>query len=364
MSNKIRRPMIALGALLAMTCGGMGTTAALAADWEPEFIYGVLQPLPDGFPNGPITIVAAGDETSVAGLLARKLSEYSTIFKPVDINVEYRPDFEAFGSWEALKYAAGAEGGDEGYVNVIFASPDDLINLHITPVTKDLGVGLDDLSEVISLEDHRYALVQCKQAGWGPTWEALVQQIKGNPGEVRYAAGEAGDRLDMTLGHYMQVQELGSLSDKAVINSTNVGDVAARTEAVANCEADITVTDMAQLITERMFENVDVVLISGNKRLGKVKDVQTATEAGIADDPMSRTMQVVVPASVDPLHVKWLNVLWSKTGNDSYFKAGRVLDQAVNLANVRDAEASAALNDASNAKMDALTRALGISIDQ
>lgn len=363
MTRKTGRGAVAMGLLLATSYGAMGASAALAQDWEPEFIYGVLQPLPDGFPNGPITVVAAGDEASVAGLLAQRLSEYSTTYRPVDVKVEYRPDLAKFGSWEALKYVAGAEGGADGYLNVVFASPDDLITLHTQPVTKEIGVGLDDLIEVITFEDHRYAVIQCPEAAWEPTWDALVQQIKDKPGEVRYAGGAPGDRLDVTFASYMNALGLGSLSDKGVINFTETGDVGARTQAVANCEADVTVTDMGQLFTEQMGDKVDVVLVSGGKKLGKYKDVPTAIDAGIADDPMSRSMQVVVPANIDPLHAKWLTIFWSKIAKDSYFKAGRVLDQPINQANVLDAEQSAALNDATDAKVVEVTKVLGINAD-
>lgn len=347
----------ALALLVAVALAGLGLHAA-AQEWEPEFVYGVLQPLPDGFPKGPITIVAAGDETGVAGLLAQRLSEYSTIYRPVDVKVEYR-DPGKFGNWEALKYAAGAEGAGEGYVNVIFASPDDIIGLYTTPVAAEIGTGLDDLVEVVTLESHRYALIQCKEASWEPTWEALVAEIKKRPGEIRYAGGDPGDRADLVFASYMHAAGLGSLYDKSAIGHTAVGDIGARTDAVAGCAADITVTDMDQLVTRQKDQKVDVIMVTGAGKLGRVKP---AAEVGIADDPMSRSMQVVVPAGVDPLHVKWLSVLWSKVGKDNYFKAGRVLDQVVNLANVLDAEASAAWNDATDAKIAEVTRLLGIAV--
>jgi len=350
----------AVGLLLAAAYMATTTNDAFAQDWQPEFVYGKLQPLPDGFPSGPITIVAAGERGSVPGLLAQRLQEYSKIVTPVPIEVEYHADFEKYGSWEALKYAAGAEGADEGYVNVIFESPDDIITLHTAPVMADLGIGLDDLSEVISIEDHRYAVIQCKDTGWDGTWEALVQQIKDNPGKVRYAGGEPGDRLDMVFAEYMHAQGLGSLYDKAAIAFENTGDVAARTQAVIACDADVTVTDMGQLITEQLGEQVAVLLVTGKRKLAKYKNSPTAADVGMADDPMSRTMQVVVPAGVDPLHVKWLNTLWWKTGRDSYFKAGRVLDQPVNLSNLLDADESAAWNDAANSKISELASELGL----
>jgi tripartite-type tricarboxylate transporter receptor subunit TctC len=362
--NNVGPGAAVFGLLLAVTCGHIAPTSALAQDWKPEFVYGKLQPLPDGFPSGPITIIAAGEEGSVPGLLALRLYEYSKLYTPVDVKVEYRPEIENYGAWQALKEAAGAEGGDEGYINVIFESPDDLITLHTKPVAAEVGVGLDDLSEVVSIEDHRYAVIQCKDAAWEPTWAALVQQIKENPGKVRYAGGEKGDRLDLVFAEYMQVAELGGLYDEAAVAYSNVGDVAARTQAVVACDADVTVTDMEQLITEKLGEQGAVLLVTGKKKLAKHKDAPTAADVGMADDPMSRTMQVVVPATVDPLHVKWLNALWTKTGKDSYFKAGRVLDEPVNLSNVLDAEASAAWNDAADARMAELANTLGIAAGQ
>lgn len=352
------------GLLVAAACGDVGTSSVQAQDWQPEFVYGTLQPLPDGFPEGPITLVVAGEEGGVPGLLALKLQQYSKLFTPVPVRVEYHTEFEKYGSWEALKYAAATEGGSEGYIGVIFESPDDLIDLHTKPVGAVLGIGLDDLNEVTSIEDHRYAVIQCNDAGWEPTWEALVQQIKDNPGTVRYAGGEPGDRLDLVFAEYMSSAGLGSLYDEGVIAFDNAGDIAARTQAVVGCEADVTVTDMVQLITNKLGEQAAVLLVTGKKKLAKHKNSPTAADVGMADDPMSRTMQIVVPASVDPLHVRWLNTLWTKTGKDSYFKAGRVLDHPVNLSNVLDADASAAWNDAANAKISDLAKKLGIAAEQ
>jgi tripartite-type tricarboxylate transporter receptor subunit TctC len=352
----------AAGLLLAATFASSGMDAALAQEWEPEFFQGKLQPLPDGFPKGPITLLAAGDRSSAAGLLAVRLTEYSRLFTPVPIEVVNRPDL-AGGNWQALKEAIEAEGGSEGYVNVIFMTPDDIIAAQTTSVKKDTGVGPDDLAEVISIEDHRYVVVQCKQAGWEPTWEALVQQIKDNPGAVRYAGGESGDRLDMRFAFYINAAGLGSLYDDGVIKFANTGDVAARANAVGNCDADVSVIDLDQLITQKADEKVDVVLVTGHKRLPKFKQVQTGVDAGFEGDPMSRTMQVVVPAGVDPLHVKWLHTLWWKTGRDSYFKAQRVLDQALNVSNLRDPEESAALNDDISDRLGAVTSELGINVE-
>lgn len=358
--KKIQSGTACVAVALAAALGFLAAGPALAQDWQPEFVHGKLQPLPDGFPSGPITIVAAGERSSVPGLLAKRLVEYSKLFTPVDIKLDFRPDLQKYGSWEALKYAAGLEGAKDGYVNVMFESPDDIIALHTKPVAADLGIGLDDLTEVISIEDHRYAVIQCNDVGWEPTWDALVQQIRDNPGKVRFAGGDPGDRLDMVFAEYMRVEGLGSLYDDGGIAHDNTGDVAARTQAVVGCDADVTVTDMEQLITEKLGEQVAVLLVTGKKKLAKHKNSPTAADVGMADDPMSRSMQVVVPAGVDPLHVKWLHTLWWRTGKDSYFKAGRVLDQPVNLSNLRDDQESAAWNDAANAKIEALAKELDL----
>src|SRR5688572_7589587 len=87
-------------------------TTTAAGEWQPEFVDGILQPLPDGFPNQDITVIVADNATSAEGILMQNLVDIAGNYSPVAVRAEAREDFEAFGSWEALRYAIDTDGGD------------------------------------------------------------------------------------------------------------------------------------------------------------------------------------------------------------------------------------------------------------
>lgn len=350
-------------ALLAAGYGAAGMETTAAQDWKPEFVDGKLQPLADGFPSEDITLIVADSPTSAEGILMQNLVEVAGKYSPVAVKAEAREDFEAFGSWEALKYAMDAEGGSDGYLNIVFGTPGGLVDLHAAPVTKDIGVGLDDLVEIITLEDRRYAVIQCATVAWEPTWDALMEYIKANPGKLRYMGGGPGAGTDMTFAYYIHTLGIGNLYDKASINHIDVGNTSDRALATAACEGDVTTTTMDLAITHTQSGKVKVILVGGDRKVEQFPDAPTAAEKGIAEDPMSSTKQIVVPKSVDPLHVKWLEAFWTAVANDADYQAKRTSVQVGTIINIRDAAASAALNDASNAKMEELTKTLGIKVE-
>ena len=69
-----RTALVAAAAAMSLITGcSVGSRQATtsdpsaAADWKPVFKDGKLQPLPDGFPNKPITLLN-GDEAGVDGV--------------------------------------------------------------------------------------------------------------------------------------------------------------------------------------------------------------------------------------------------------------------------------------------------------
>jgi tripartite-type tricarboxylate transporter receptor subunit TctC len=352
----------ALALFLAAAVAGLSTNA-IAQDWQPEFVDGKLQPLADGFPSEDITVIVADSATSAEGILMQNLVEGAAKYSPVGVRAEAREEFEAFGSWEALKYMEDAEGGKDGYLNLVFGTPGGLVDLHAAPVTKEIGVGLDDLTEVITLESRPYAVIQCSTVSWEPTWDALMEQIKANPGKVRYMGGGPGAGTDMTFAYYIHALGVGNLYDKASVDHINVGNTSARATATAACEGDVTTTTMDLAVTHTQSGKVKVLLISGDKRVEQFPDAPTAAEKGVTDDPMSSTKQLVVPKAVDPQHVQWLYALWSAVANDPDYQANRAKVQVGTVANLLDPAGSAEFNDKADAKMDDLTKTLGISVE-
>ncbi len=363
MSNRTGLRAFGLALMLASATGVLAVGAASAQDWKPEFVDGKLQPLADGFPSEDITLIVADSASSAEGILMQNLVEIAGKYSPVDIKAEAREDFEAFGSWETLKYAADTEGGTDGYINIIFGTPGGLVDLHAAPVKKDVGVGLDDLSEIITLEDRPYAVIQCSTVSWEPTWQALIDHIKANPGKLRYMGGGPGAGTDMTFAYYIHTLGIGNLYDKASVDHIDVGNTSDRALATAACEGDVTTTTMDLALTHTQSGKVKVLLVGQDKRIEQFPDVPTAAEVGIPDDPMSSTKQIIVPKAVSPEHVQWLYALWNAVASDKDYQAKRLQVQVGTEIDIRDPAASAALNDASDKKMDELIKTLGISVE-
>jgi tripartite-type tricarboxylate transporter receptor subunit TctC len=234
---------------------------------------------------------------------------------------------------------------------------------HAATVQKDIGVSLDSLAEVITLESRPYALIQCASAPWEPTWQALLDQIKANPGKVRYMGGGPGAGTDVAFAYYLHKLGIGSLYDKSVIDYVDVGNPSSCALATAACEGDITFAPMDLAYTHSQAGKVKVLLIGQDKRIEQFPDVPTAAEVGIPDDPVSSTKQIIVPSAVDPQHVQWLYALWNAVASDPDYQAKRRQIQVGTQIKNLDPAASAALNDATDAKMDELTHLLGINVD-
>jgi tripartite-type tricarboxylate transporter receptor subunit TctC len=353
---------IGLALMLAGATGILAAGAALAQDWKPEFKDGKLQPLPDGFPSEDITLIVPDSPSSAEGILMQNLIEAVGRYAPVNVKGEAREDFEAFGSWEALKYLKDTEGGPEGYLNLIFGTPGSLVDLHTAPVTKDIGISLDDLKEVITLEDRRYVVIACATAPFD-SWDGLLEYMKANPGKLRYMGGGAGAGTDMTFAYYIHQLGLGSLYDKAYINHIDVGNTSDRALATAACEGDITTTTMDLAMTHTQSGKVKVILVGGDQPVAQFAGVPTAAEKGIKEDPMSSTKMIAVIKGVDPQRVQWLYALWNAVANDADYQAIRTKVQVGTIVKILDPAASDALNKASDAKMVELTKLLGINTD-
>ena len=78
------------------------------ATWKPEFKDGVLQPLPSGWPNSPITLLNPDEAGSPDGLYTRTAVEAIRKVSPVKIEILDRSDFGTYGTWEALQWMSEA----------------------------------------------------------------------------------------------------------------------------------------------------------------------------------------------------------------------------------------------------------------
>lgn len=374
-------PVVTLAALLTVVlvaCGGEEEPSASPTDggeggeptdagdgsadgeWEPEWVDGVLQPLPDGFPSERLTIVVADDPTSPDAIFAQDLQRVADGMAPVNVEIEVREDFTAYGTWEALQYVSEQTGGDEGYHQVVLFAPGGLVDLHTAPVIEDLGFGLDGIKPVIGVEDSPYVLIQCaddEETPWGDDVEALAQYTRDNPGEVRYMAGGPGSGLDVAYLWWMKQENL----DGGEVNMIPGGSSAERATAVAACEGQVTATAVEIANTHTQSGRVDVIMVGRDQPLEEW-DAPTAADLGM-DDPWGVTKELAVPGSVPDQHVRWLFELYRGVAESDEYAEARARIPGVFI-NVRDPEETVEYNSEADAAAEEVIRDIGIHVDQ
>ena len=234
-------------AVLAASCSGNEEPAAEApaaptegAPYVPEFVDGVLQPTPSGFPSQDLTIMVVDEAGSDDGIYARQVQAIARELSGVNVNVVDRPDLGGYGTWEALSVIKGQTGGPEGHVMVVTTIPGATVDLLSTPVAEEFGVSIDSLNFVLLTEAVPWLIVGRTDAPWGDSIEELVTYAKANPGTVRYLSRGPGAGLNVAFQEYMQTLGFdvttiigGSLSEINIAIGAGQADIAVNVAGVS-----------------------------------------------------------------------------------------------------------------------------------
>src|SRR5918999_5767081 len=116
------------GSPAATGAGGTGSPAATtdgASACNITVEGDTLQPLEDGFPDQPITIISIDDPGAPDGIYALEMKTAIEENSIIDqrVVVEDRPDFGTYGTWEGLEYMDNDAAGAEGYILAIATIP-------------------------------------------------------------------------------------------------------------------------------------------------------------------------------------------------------------------------------------------------
>src|ERR1700754_2768918 len=172
---------------------------AYSAEWTPEFKDGVLQPLADGFPNQPITLINVDDAGTNSGIYVRALQEAIKDMSPVEIRISDEPR-AAGGTINTLAEVEDSrKGGNDGYFLVsmsIIGSATDFLS---EPITKETGYEVADVNYMISTEVVPWLFAQRADAPWGNDFGKFVEYAKANPGKVKYIAPGVGSGTDIYM---------------------------------------------------------------------------------------------------------------------------------------------------------------------
>lgn len=329
-----------IGGLVVALTAGCATTAAPEGDDagsnQPTFVDGVLQPLGNGFPSGPLTIVVVDEAGSDDGIYARQFAEVAAKYTDAEIRVLDRPDFGTYGSWEALQWVEQQRGGPDGQYMVVVTIPGSTVDLLTTPVAQDLDVSIETLNTVLVTESVPYIITSRADAPWGNSFAEMMEYAQANPGEVRYISRGPGAGPDLAMATYADALGVefntsvgGSHSEINTALGAGAGDVAVTLPGAAS----------------PFIQDGTVVMLtcSGNENPCAANfgdEVPNAAGVvGIENDPWGSNRALIAATSVPEENRLWLEALMLAVAEDPEFQDLRTSIPGVGLVTLNKAEA-------------------------
>jgi tripartite-type tricarboxylate transporter receptor subunit TctC len=274
---------------------------------EPTFDDdGVLQPLPDGFPEGPITIVNTDDAGSRDGLYARTLDQALADISPVDIIVSDEPRAVG-GTVDTLVEFRDREGGMEGYLTVVSSVLGTSTDFHSVNYEEELDISLEDLDFFIATEEYPYVLAQRADAPWGDDFASFVDHARANPGDLRYISGGVGSGVDLTMEWLISELDIE-------VTKVPAADREAAIAAVGGGAGDFTLTQPELAMAAEEQGRATVIFASTEEAPdeweGRVATAADYPEYGVSEATWGTVQGLLLPAEVDDSHVAWLSALF------------------------------------------------------
>jgi tripartite-type tricarboxylate transporter receptor subunit TctC len=311
------RNAVAAALLVLLVVGGCnsgdsetgGDSGANNEGWTPEYKDGKLQPLPDGFPNRPITLLNADAPEHDDGLYARAIQTALQGISPVAIEVRDQ-NYPTFGTWAGIQYMQDQSGGKEGYIAEVAAMVGASLDLLTEPIEDEFGMTLEDFNPVIVTEQTPFVLVTRSDAPW-KSYQEMIDAAKASPNTLRYAAA-SGSLLDIATNRLMKA---GSWNAKVIPMEASV-DAAT---AVAAGEADFTMLTPAVARSHEQAGKVTALLVVSKeaKAAGDWSAAVTTAGIGLPDEPWVSYRGFIVAPEVSQAHKDWLFELFKKAGEQS-----------------------------------------------
>lgn len=291
-------------ALVAAACGGS------------EESSGALEPLSNGFPSGPITLIVEDDPGSSDSIYASMLQEALRELSPVRIEIEHRGDFGNLGTWEAQKFLNGEEAAREGRILIVGTVPGFVTDGVVVDMETEIGLTLDDFNPLISTERLIYPLHAHIDAPFD-TMQEMLDYCAANPGEIRYISGGPGSGQDVTFMWYMA--QFG-----CEVETIIGGGASDRARAVAAGEGHVTLSRPDDVLPHFEAGRVKVLMVQGDEPAQEPwTDAVNAADMGIADDPFPTYRMLLMATDVPQDHADWLYELFSTAVADETYRSNR-----------------------------------------
>jgi tripartite-type tricarboxylate transporter receptor subunit TctC len=215
------------------------------------------------------------------------------------------------------------------------------------------------MQAVLGLENVRWLLTQCADVAWEPTIEALVAEIKANPGKVRYMGQGAGGGVD--LGFFSYMKHFGISADQ--VDAIPVGGTVEQSTATAACEGDVTVTTVEPILPHLQNKRVNLLMVNGSERLSEYPDVPTAADLGMKGGGLMSGKELITSSDVPALHVAWLNELFKKVASEQSYVDARHKLPGVQV-QLRSPEETEELFDNTLVELHPIIESLGLLVEQ
>jgi tripartite-type tricarboxylate transporter receptor subunit TctC len=302
MISRSRAMVAAVATLCLISACSVGSRQAAtddpsqAAAWKPVFKDGKLQPLPDGFPNKPITILNGDEAGSSDGIYARTMQKALDKISPGTVEVLDKPAGSG-GNWSSLKYVQSRPGGNDGYMVQVMAYTGASLDFIADTVAKDNGFKVDDMNPVIATERVPFVVVTRGNAPWN-TYQDLVDAAKANPGKLKYIAVSTGSQLDIGM---MSLMAAGGWTATKIPLKDNVA--VATTIAAGQGDFSMELPDV--IAGQYQAGKIKVPLVIGDQKPALFTNAQTTKEIGL-DEPWGSLRGLMAAPGVTALHRQWL----------------------------------------------------------
>lgn len=294
-------------AALSLFAAGVALAGSAAAE--------KLQPLADGFPNRPLTIVIADEPGSREGVYVVNMQTALKEVSPVEVLISYE-EGPTFGTWFTIGDVETRDGGKDGYYLVGMTVPGMTADLLVEPITAETGMTVEDINPVIVTETIPYVGVQRKNAKWGPTFADMAKYVKEHPGEVTYISNQVGSGND--LAWEWAAKHLGLKFNKIPAESSG-----AQTATLGAGEGDWGLTQAPQALQLVQADKADVTFVTGDTvptMWADNKNIVTAEQVGLPKAPFGIMQGFLVPKDVPVEHREWLFKLIKAAAETDVYK--------------------------------------------
>jgi tripartite-type tricarboxylate transporter receptor subunit TctC len=278
--------------------GDGGGNGASNEGWTPEYVDGVLQPLPDGFPSEPIVLVNPDEPGHDDGLYARAMQTALESISPVPVEVRDQ-SYPTFGTWAGIQFMQDQPGGADGYCVEVAAFAGMALDTLTEPVEDEFGMTVADITPVIATELTPFVMVVRADGPW-QTYQELVDAATAQPGTLRYLSA-TGSQLDIAMNRLMA--EGGWTA-----NVIPAGGSPEAGTAVAAGEGDFTMLTPSVARSHQDSGRVRVLLVVSPEEQPPAGYEGAVTTAGIGlpDEPWGSQRGWIVPPETPQAHVDWL----------------------------------------------------------